>query len=116
MPNSKRLTSLGNINYRNIGLSFAIGVLMEMRKELCSTSRQCRDIATAEQALSVVLKNLPDEMTAEQVEISCQIFLEMEKAILRYGVEYFSIMSPLDREDLYNLIAESECNCGTDYV
>ena len=111
----RRLTSLGSINYRNIGLAFVIAVLMEMRKELDSRHRQYKDIEKAEQALSVVLNNLPDAMTEEQVNIGCLVFLEMEKLILRYSGEYKVFMTDMEKEELYEMFNEITKD-GSDYI
>lgn len=112
-----RLTGLGALNYRNVGLGFSIGVLIEMRKELDEKCRQALNIQKAEEALKVVLQNLPDDLTEEQIEISTQIFMEMEKYILKLGVvEYKGLLSGLDRENLYEMLSEEIPNCGTDYI
>jgi hypothetical protein len=111
----RRLTGLGEMNYRNIGISFAIGVLIEMRKEIDAKSKQATDISRAEDALTIVLKNLPDGMTEEQIKLSSAIFYDMELSVLKWDQsEYRGFMTAEDREELFALVYPIE-NCGTDY-
>ena len=112
----RRLTGKGEFNYRNIGLGFAIGVLIEMGKELDPKCRQALDIGMAEKALSKVLNNLPDGMTEEQVKLSGLVFFDMEKSILKHDqAEYRGFMTGLEREELFEMI-EPERQDGTDYL
>ena len=114
----RRLSGLGEINYRNIGLTFAVGICMEIRKELDPKSKQFNLVTKVDQALSELLRSLPDEVTERQVTLSCGVFLEMEKYILKYSFdEYRGFLSPLQREELYDMLSDSEqlANCGSDY-
>jgi hypothetical protein len=89
---------------------------MEMKKELDPKCRQIKNIDNAEKALTVILTELPDNMTEDQVNISTQIFAEMEKLILLLDIpEYFEFMSPLEREQLYEMFNPDISNCGTEY-
>jgi len=107
MSKPKRLSGLGNINYRNIGLGFSIGILMEMRKELDDNCKQIRLIGSAEKALAEVLKSLPDEMTEEQVKESAQIFLKMEQHIIRTR-EYSKFLSDEEQEELNDMLSQDD--------
>jgi hypothetical protein len=112
----RRLTGLGEMNYRNIGLSFAIGVLVEMRKEIDPRSKQATDISRAEEILATIMKGLPDGMTEEQVALASAVFYDMEVSILKWDQsEYRGFMTDQDREELFEMVYPIE-NCGTDYI
>lgn len=79
----KRLTSLGHLNYRNVGLSFTVSVLMELEKELKDPkSKQGRVVEKAILAICEVIKVLPDELTTEELNRANRIWAVMEEAIL----------------------------------
>jgi hypothetical protein len=82
------MSGLGRVNYRNVGLGFASGVLMEMEKELPIHSRQYRIVHKAFEALGECLKILPDELTEEEVAQGCSIFKIMEMHILQLECNY----------------------------
>jgi len=116
MIKPKRLSGLGEINYRNVGIGFSIGVLLEIQKELDDKCKLFRIIKDAEKALAQVLKELPDEMTIDQIDVSTKIFFELEKFVL-YNTRYRdNFMSDRQREEVCEMIVDGPINDGTDYI